>query len=168
MVVRILWGFVLLATAYVVSVFVLPEQSDRLADTLGVTEFNRVLRELKEGSSADVQLPKSFQDLNQGSGIVQDARRIIGQTQSGIAETKTVIETKMEQAKRVGESVEKTAKAISDLKANVSELTNFATGSSSATGSTASGATSTGSAASGSTQTPKKNAPSSAKSATNP
>lgn len=149
MITRILWGFVALATVFVVSVFVFPSQADEFADSFGFKGFNETLRELKDSSSEDVRLPQSLNDLNTGSGIMKDARDIVTKTQSGIIQTKatihetqTLIETKVEQARRVGESVEKTTQAIGELRTNVNQLTTL-TGSSSS-GSTASGQTSTG------------------------
>lgn len=149
MVTRILWSFVLIATLYVTAIFALPEWADSAGDVFGITEFNRLLRELKDGTSEDEEFfPQSLKDLNTGSGLIQQTRNVVGdiqndvttmagEVQEGVNTTKTVIETKVGQVKKVGTSVEKTASAVSELKEDLTNLSNFS-------GSTASGSTASG------------------------
>ncbi len=63
MIVRILWSFVLVATCYVLAVFLVPDKADELGDVFGIKEFNVILREAKEGGAQDIRV-----NLDSGSG----------------------------------------------------------------------------------------------------
>lgn len=146
MIARILWSFVLVATLYVLAVFFVPAKADELADVFGIKSFNLILREAKSGGAEDIKMnldSGSGGYLNELQGTVNDARK-------AVEATKATMQTKVEQTKKVVNSVQKTAGAIEELKSSVSDLTSL-------TGSTASGSTSTGKtlSASGSASTRK-------------
>lgn len=138
MIAKILWSFILLSTVYVAAIFLAPAQADEVGDLLGIRPFNDVLREVKKGGSQDIALPKTFDELNEGSGALQKLKQVKNAVETKVEQTRNVVETKVEQTRNVVKSVEKTANAIDELQKNVSELTSLsgtsASGSASASG----------------------------------
>lgn len=118
---------VIIFTAYILGIFLMPSQTDILADKLWISGFNDSVRWLKDW--ADTVWNDMLQ-VKEASSTVDMARNAIKSTQDSIKKwqevvnkTQWVIEQKIDQANKVAESGQKVIDSTNELKQNVSELT---------------------------------------------
>jgi gas vesicle protein len=132
---QILSLILLLGTSYVLGVFFAPAQTDEIAGFIGADGVNEVIRSMK--SSADTVSTRLIEFQEASGGVLDTAKDALWQVQDTVSASKQMIETKVDQTKKVVEKVEQTANAVQDLKSSVQDLTSMS-------GASQSGGTSSG------------------------
>lgn len=118
---------VIIFTAYILGIFLMPSQTDILADKLWISEFNQSVRWLKTWADT---VGNDMLQVKEGQSAVDMARNAMKSTQDSIQKwqevvnkTQSEIENKIDQANKVVESGQKVIDSTRELKQNVSNLT---------------------------------------------
>lgn len=134
---KIFASCILISVLYVFGVFFAPNLSDGMAERLGISSVNTVIRNLKNGADTTsdtlLQIKDASGAIGGVRGIVDQANQQINETTAAINQIRQVGEEKVEQVQKTADSIKKAGEALSEVQSNITSLTTLS-GSASASG----------------------------------
>ncbi|MDD5197537.1 MAG: hypothetical protein PHN60_01615 [Candidatus Gracilibacteria bacterium] len=126
---KIFASIVLISVLYVFGVFFAPNLSDNVAEKLGITSVNTLVRQLKNGADSTSETLLQIRDasgaINNVRGIVDQANEKINKTTEMINTIRQTGEQKIGQVQKTAESIKKAGEAITEVQNNISNLTSL-------------------------------------------
>ncbi|EKD29990.1 MAG: hypothetical protein ACD_78C00197G0025 [uncultured bacterium (gcode 4)] len=126
---KIFASIILITVLYIFGVFFAPNLTDTLAEKLGTSSVNTLIRQLKNGADSTSETLLQIKDA---SGAISNVRGIVNQANEKINKTTEMINTirqtweqKMEQVQKTTESIKKAGEAFAEVQNNISSLTSL-------------------------------------------
>lgn len=126
---KIFASAILLSVLYIFGIFLAPNLADSVAERLGITSVNTIVRQLKD--SAD-STSETLLQIKDASGAINGVRDVVSQMNEKIGQTTETInairqagEQKVQLAQKTADSIQKATEAINEVQNNVSALTSL-------------------------------------------
>ncbi|MDD2891800.1 MAG: hypothetical protein PHQ95_02440 [Candidatus Gracilibacteria bacterium] len=123
---KIFASIILISVLYIFGIFFAPNLTDSVAEKLGITSVNTIIRQIKNGVDSTSE---TLLQINDASGAVNSVRDIVDQANEKINQTTEMINTirqtgeqTIQQVQKTADSIRKAGEAITEVQNNITSL----------------------------------------------
>lgn len=123
---KIFASIILISVLYIFGIFFAPNLTDSVAEKLGITSVNTIIRQIKNGVDSTSE---TLLQINDASWAVNSVRDIVDQANEKINQTTEMINTirqtgeqTIQQVQKTADSIRKAGEAITEVQNNITSL----------------------------------------------